>query len=928
MMLGQTISHYRILEKLGEGGMGVVFRAHDTRLDRSVALKFLAPNISHNRLEKNRFLHEARAASALDHPNICTVYEISETPDGQLFLVMPAYKGTSLDRKIEEGPIDLREAAGIAIQIAEGLRAAHDNGIIHRDIKSSNIMITDKGQVKIMDFGLAQKNGTTRNTRQDSVIGTVLYMSPEQARGDQIDRRSDLWSLGVVLYEMVTGKLPFTAEYDQAVIYRILNDEPEPVTALRPDVPPGLQTVLSGCLQKDRDKRYQSVDELLPDLGNLIEPAAPQVDGLNRRSGIRRVARPVVIIPSALLLMVLLTGIIWLTGSRPALPFAERDWVLITEFDNQTGDEIFDRALNAAFSASLCQSMYVNIFPPVRLAEVLQRMDRDAGDGINEQTGIEICLREGIRGLIMPLISRVGDNYSITVRLIDPETGLTMRSYIEAAQSRDHILPSLDVIIRKLRRDLGESLFDIRTNERALLRVTTPSLQALKHYSDGVHHWNIGNHQEATRLQQLAIGLDPDFASAHAALGIHYYSHIYNDAQRGREHFEKAVQVSDRSTDRERLFIHASYNGSIGKTREAEQLYRLLLDAYPDDLGGRSNLARILMTTGRTTQAIEQFEEILRILPDDASTMINIATAYHIKGTYTEAIAYYNQAFEAQPGFFTRANLNHEYGSALVKNGSREEARRMFNQMLDSGIRPNALRSLALLDMYEGKYTDAMIKLNDAILSNHANQNYLSEARNRLFLAALHLETADKTALLRELKTASELLAETGPQTWMLRHLGTFYARSNEIELAMAILDEVRNHTDMEIPAQRSLVLYMEGEIELAMGNAAGALQKFQISNLSKKNEFASRGIAFANYQAGDYEEAIRHYEPILEEPVFGYEAQQDWLWDHYFAARSFAELGQNNRAITLLDRFLDLWKEADEDPELLNSVSRLREIL
>jgi eukaryotic-like serine/threonine-protein kinase len=928
MMFGQTISHYRILEKLGEGGMGVVYKAHDTLLDRSVALKFLAPHISHNALEKNRFLHEARAASALDHPNICTVYEVSETPDGQLFLVMPAYKGTSLDRIIEAGPIDPRDAAGIALQIAEGLGAAHDNRIIHRDIKSSNILITDKGQVKIMDFGLAQKSGATRLTRQDSVVGTVMYMSPEQARGDQIDRRSDLWSIGVVLYEMVTGKLPFTADYDQAVIYRILNDEPEPLDGLLQDLPPGLQTVVTRCLQKDRDKRYQSVEELIPELRSLIEPGSKQSGGPTRRSGIRRVARPVIVIPSAFLLILLAAGIIWVSGSSPVLPFAERDWVLITDFDNQTGEEIFDRALNVAFSASLCQSMHVNIFPAVRLADVLQRMGRTSDEIIDEQTGIEICLREGISGLIMPLISKVGDNYSITVRLIDPGTGLTVRSYIEAAQNRDHILPLLDTIIGKLRRDLGESLFDIRTNDRALLRVTTPSLQALKHYSDGVHHWTMGNYQEATRLQQLAIELDPDFASAHAALGIHYYSFIYNDAQKGKEHFEKALQLSDRTTDRERLFIQAAYNGQIGKTSEAEQLYRLLLDAYPDDIGGRSNLARILMATDRTDQAIEQFEEVLRILPHDASTIINIATSYNISGKYQEAIAYYNRAFELQPGYFTRGNLNHEYGTALVENGSRAEARQMFSQVLDSEIRPRALRSLALLDMYEGKYRDAIIKLNDAILSNHADRHYLSEARNRLFLAAIHFETAEKEAMLKELEKATELMAEAGPQTWLMRQICTLYARSYETDRAEDILDEVRKYTDMEIAGERSLYLYMEGEIELAKGDAAAALQKFQISDRSRKNEYASTGIAFANYLSGDYREAIRHYEVILEKPVFGYEAQLDWLWSHYYAASAFAELGQHENALALLDRFLELWSEADEDLDLLNRIRRLREIL
>ena len=279
-MIGQTISHYKILEKLGEGGMGVVYKAQDLKLDRLVALKFLPPHLARlndavgqtaDEQDKKRFIHEAKAASALDHPNICTIYEIDETPDGQVFIAMAAYEGTTLDKKIKVGPLKLDEAHDIAIQVAEGLQAAHEKGIVHRDIKSSNVMITEKGQVKIMDFGLARTSGATQLTKSGATVGTVPYMSPEQARGEKVDHRTDIWSLGVVIYEMITGRLPLQSAYSEAVVYSILNENPPPLTSLRSDVPMELERIVTKCLQKDCSHRYQHADELISDIARLQE---------------------------------------------------------------------------------------------------------------------------------------------------------------------------------------------------------------------------------------------------------------------------------------------------------------------------------------------------------------------------------------------------------------------------------------------------------------------------------------------------------------------------------------------------------------------------------------------------------------------------------------------------------------------------------
>ena len=285
-MIGKTISHYKILEKLGEGGMGVVYKAHDTKLDRDVALKFLPRDISQSDKERNRFIHEAKAASALDHPNICTIHEVDETADEQQFIVMGYYEGTSISKKIEKGRLDVAEAVWIAIQIAEGLQAAHEKGIVHRDIKSSNIIVTDKGQVKILDFGLARKKGLSKLTRTGTTVGTASYMSPEQARGDTIDHRTDLWSLGVVLYEMVTGHLPFRGEHEAAILYSVVNVEPGPIQTVVPDASPELVHIIRRALEKDPKERYQSAEDMLIDLRRLKKDTSrtgfPPVSGRKR----------------------------------------------------------------------------------------------------------------------------------------------------------------------------------------------------------------------------------------------------------------------------------------------------------------------------------------------------------------------------------------------------------------------------------------------------------------------------------------------------------------------------------------------------------------------------------------------------------------------------------------------------------------------
>jgi eukaryotic-like serine/threonine-protein kinase len=305
-MIGQTISHYEILEKLGEGGMGVVYKAHDTRLDRRVALKFLPHHAAPGELDKQRFIHEAKAASALDHPNICTIHEIDETADGRLFIVMSHYEGKTLKKIIEEGPLNVEEAVGLTIQIAKGLAEAHAHGIVHRDIKPANIMVTRDGVAKIVDFGLAKLSGLTILTKTGSTVGTAAYMSPEQAQGTAIDHRTDIWSLGVVLYEMLTGRKPFMSDYEQALVYMIINEDPEPIQKLIPDISPVLIDILNRATEKNQDSRYSSISKMLEDLEHYRESLRPEVHrGVDLKTAIRTIKRPLIAIPMTILLVLL-----------------------------------------------------------------------------------------------------------------------------------------------------------------------------------------------------------------------------------------------------------------------------------------------------------------------------------------------------------------------------------------------------------------------------------------------------------------------------------------------------------------------------------------------------------------------------------------------------------------------------------------------
>src|SRR5687768_6875468 len=681
-----TVSHYRILEKLGAGGMGEVYLAEDMKLGRKVAIKILSAEYTTNKDRLHRFEQEAAAASNLNHPNILTIHEVG-SDDGRHFIATEYIDGVTLRQKAAEAPLEVRQVLDIAIQIASALEEAHAAGIVHRDIKPDNVMVRRNGYVKVLDFGLAKLTETVDRSPSDAeaatrvlvqtdagvVMGTSQYMSPEQARGKPVDARSDIWSLGVVIYELVTGRTPFEGETSTDVIIGITQKEPPPLARYAPNVPAELEWIVTKALRKDREERYQTAKELGTDLRRLKQrlefqselersapvgfttsastdvasaPTAPARAVATAEKAVTQVSSAEYIateikrhkVAAAIIALLLLAGTaagFYLYYKR-SKPLTDKDTVLLADFVNTTGEAVFDGTLKQALAVHLGQTPFLNLFPEERVRETLRFMGRSPDERITRDIGREICERQGIRALLTGSIARLGSHYVITLEALNPRSGDPFaREQIEA-ESKERVLSSLSTAAWNLRKKLGESLSMMQKYDVSIEQATTSSLDALKAYAMGNEERSKGRLRESLAFYKRAVDLDPNFAMAYARIGVHYFNQ--EELETSKQYTQKAHDLRNRVSERERLYIEEKYyNYVTGEFDKAVETLQTWSKLYPKDFVPHNNLSINYKFMGRHEDALRESLEASRLSPDSTTARINVVGNFVSLGRFDEA---------------------------------------------------------------------------------------------------------------------------------------------------------------------------------------------------------------------------------------------------------------------------------------------------